>query len=565
MGDMVIWRQGLLLLPLLVVSCGEQAEPAVATHVDDWRDEVIYQVVTDRFDNGDPRNDGADGVGPDSTDLARYQGGDWRGLTRRLDYIRGLGATTVWISPLVKGQDRMGKWDGYHGYWALDFTQHNAHFGEVSDLRELTRQAHRRGMKVILDMVTNHTGQVFFYDLDGDGKATDKERFPPYSSTGPYKALVWLAPKPRLFTYPTAGRQGEPELLELAGKHFHRRGQISDYTSRTHMELGDFPTGLRDLNTEDPEVLAAMVDTYTYWVLRTDVDGFRIDAVPHVGHAFWGAFSQQLRQALAAHGKERFLLLGEVFHRDPKIVASYVKAGELDSVFDFSLKWDLIDGFILDGKAASTAVSALETHRGLYPTTPQPGGINLTPWQARVSFADNHDLKRLRGELDDANAAELALTVVFTVDAIPAVYYGTELGFSGGGDHASREVMWRTGFPTTHRTYRHIRKLATLRRSTLALRRGTLISRYASKISARETGPGAGLLCYERVSGEQRALVAVNGHPLQVARATVQTGFAPGTLLRDALGVSGAELTVDPAGKVALAVAQRKAQIWLAP
>ena len=557
-------RWSIVLFLSLTAACGEEADPRVVTVVDDWRDEVIYQVVTDRFDNGDSSNDSAGGVGPDPSNLARYQGGDWRGLTRRLDYIRALGGTAVWISPLVRGQERMDNWDGYHGYWATDFTTHNPHFGAITDLVELVQQAHRRGMKVILDMVTNHTGQVFYYDLNGNGKQDPHELFPPFRAAGPYKEKVgWLMARPRLFRYASADRQGVPGELELSENHFHRRGQIIDYKDASQMEQGDFPTGLRDLDTEDPQVLAAMVDTYVYWVLKTDVDGFRVDAVPHVGHAFWAAFSRDLRQALAVYGKEKFLLLGEAYHRDPKIVASYTRAGELDSVFDFALKWDVIDGFILDGKAASTTLNALEQQRGLYPAAPQPGGIGISPWQARVSFGDNHDLKRLRAELDDPNAVELAMTVVFTVDAIPAVYYGTEAGFSGKGDHDSREVMWKTGFPTTHRTYLHIQRLAALRRGIPALRRGALVTRYASKISARQTGPGAGLLCYERVHGEQRALVALNSHPLQVAVAEVQTGFPAGTILRETLGVSGESLTVDRAGKVQMSVPQRKAQIWV--
>ncbi len=554
-----------LLLPLLWAACGEEALPAVSTHVDDWRDEVIYQLVTDRFDNGDTQNDSVGGVGPVPSNLARYQGGDWRGITRRLDYISGLGGTAVWISPVVKNLDREAKWDGYHGYWALDFTQVNPHFGSLEDLQELVRQAHRRGIKVILDLVTNHTAQLFFYDLDGDGKASDKERYPPFSSSGALTApLVWFTPKPRLFSYPTGDRTGPPGLLELGAAHFHRRGQMTEFTNAVHKELGDFPTGLRDLDTERPELISALVDTCTYWVLQTDVDGFRIDAVPHVGRAFWLSFGRRMREALAAHGKHRFLLLGEAYHRDPALVASYTRSGGLDSVFDFALKWDLIDGFILDGKAASTAVKALETQRSLYPAAPQTGGVGLSPWQARVSFADNHDMKRLRGELDDPNAAELALTVVFTVDAIPAIYYGTEQGMSGQGDHKSREVMWKRGFATTHRTYRHVHKLAALRRGSKALRRGTLVKRYASEISARSKGPGAGLLCYERVHGSERALVAINGHPLDMAEATVQTGFPGGVKLRDALGVSSGELIVDKEGKVKLKVPQRKAQVWLA-
>lgn len=556
----------LIVLPLLLLAaaCGEEALPAVSTHVGDWRDEVIYQVVTDRFDNGDSKNDAAGGVGTDPSDLARYQGGDWRGVTRRLDYIKALGGTAVWISPLVKNLDRMGKWDGYHGYWASDFTEINEHFGSIDDLRELVRQAHRRGMKVLLDIVTNHTARLFFYDLDGDGKATDKELYPPFSTAGPLAAKpVWTSPRPKLYRFATADRSGAPVASEAADVDFHRRGQMTDFTSQTHKELGDFPTGLRDLDTERAEVIAAMVDTYSHWVLQTDVDGFRIDAVPHVGHAFWLAFGRRMRQALAAHGKNKFLLLGEAYHRDPSLVASYTRAGGLDSVFDFALKWELIDGYILDGKAASTAVRALETQRSLYPAAPQPGGIGLPPWQARVSFADNHDMSRLRGELDDANAVELALTVVFTVDAIPAVYYGTEQGMAGKGDHASREVMWKTGFATSHRTYRHINTLAALRRARPALRYGSLVKRYASTISARELQPGAGLLCYERFFSDERILVAVNGHPLQVAIARVQTGFASGTRLKDALGVAASELVVDSEGKVALSVPQRKSQIWV--
>ena len=549
---------------LLACACGQEPVPAVSTHVGDWRDEVIYQVVTDRFDNGDPSNDAAGGVGTDPTDLARYQGGDWKGVTRRLDYIKALGGTAVWISPLVKNMDRMGKWDGYHGYWASDFTTINPHFGALADLQELVRQAHARGMKVILDMVTNHVAQLFFYDLDGDGKATDGARYPPFSASGRLSApLVWNGPRPRLFRFATGDRSGAPEAFALADDDFHRRGQITDYTSQVHKELGDFPTGLRDLDTERPELIEALVDTYTHWVLQTDVDGFRIDAVPHVGHAFWLAFGRKLRQALAAHGKHRFLLLGEAYHKDPTLVASYTRAGGLDSVFDFALKWDLIDGYLLDGKAASTAVKALETQRSLYPAAPQPGGIGLSPWQARVSFADNHDMRRLLGELYDFNALELALTVVFTVDAIPAVYYGTEQGFSGKGDHASREVMWKSGFGTGHRTYRHIRKLAALRRTSAALRYGTLVKRYASAVSARESKPGAGLLSYERIHHSERVLVAINGHPVQVAQARVQTGFAGGTRLRDVLGGGGTTLTVDTEGKVALSVPQRRAQIWI--
>src|SRR5437016_2973948 len=135
-----------LALAVLCPAClGEPPDAApvpITTHVDDWRDEVIYQVMIDRFDNGDVNNDF--GVHPGH--LSRYQGGDWRGLTNRLDYLEALGVTTLWISPVVRNVETDADFDGYHGYWAQDLTEANAHFGDVSELRGLVRAAHARKM-----------------------------------------------------------------------------------------------------------------------------------------------------------------------------------------------------------------------------------------------------------------------------------------------------------------------------------------------------------------------------------------------------------------------------------
>ncbi|HJL29268.1 MAG TPA: alpha-amylase family glycosyl hydrolase, partial [Polyangiaceae bacterium LLY-WYZ-15_(1-7)] len=125
-------RAGPLTLLSLLFACGEGGgvpAPTIETHVEDWRDEVIYQVVVDRFENGDPSNDVLDGIGPDPGDLVRHQGGDWEGLRQRLGYIEALGATAIWISPIVANVDRTPREDGYHGYWASDFTRLNPRFG----------------------------------------------------------------------------------------------------------------------------------------------------------------------------------------------------------------------------------------------------------------------------------------------------------------------------------------------------------------------------------------------------------------------------------------------------
>src|SRR5687768_693887 len=136
----------------------ESKEVALGTHVTDWRDEVIYQVLVDRFANADVNNDYK--VRPGH--LARFQGGDWRGLVEHLDYIKELGVTTLWISPVVKNVETDADVDSYHGYWAQDLTALNPHFGDLAALRSLTDRIHDLGMKIVEDVVVNHLGQVFF-------------------------------------------------------------------------------------------------------------------------------------------------------------------------------------------------------------------------------------------------------------------------------------------------------------------------------------------------------------------------------------------------------------------
>ncbi|HEX7604791.1 MAG TPA: alpha-amylase family glycosyl hydrolase, partial [Polyangiaceae bacterium] len=149
------------------VALTDKSKPAtLGTHVEDWRDEVIYQVLVDRFADGDVNNDWHIQPGY----LARFQGGDWKGLEDHLGYIQALGVTTLWISPIVKNVDTDADVDSYHGYWAQDLRQLNPHFGDLAALRSLTASAHERGMKVVLDIVTNHMGQMFFYDMNLNGK-----------------------------------------------------------------------------------------------------------------------------------------------------------------------------------------------------------------------------------------------------------------------------------------------------------------------------------------------------------------------------------------------------------
>lgn len=547
----------LVLVVLGVVGCGDDAPPpagGVSTHVGDWRDDVIYQVLVDRFDNADPDNDVVDGVQTIPGDLRRHQGGDWRGVTRRLDYIRRLGGTALWISPVVDNVQRTDAEDGYHGYWARDFTRPNPRYGTMEDLRELVDEAHARDMRVIVDVVVNHAGRVFAYDLDGDGDIDDGELEPPYSVDGPHEApLIWITDPPRMF-------QGT-EAVPLMARDFHRRG-FGDLSDPRQKELGDFPTGLRDLATTEPEVIDRLVDTWVWWVEQTDVDGFRLDAVPHVEEAFWPVFSQRLRERLAALGKRRFLLLGEVFTSSPEVLGRYLVDDALDAVFDFPLKWGVIDGYVLEGRApAEVAVAALRDQRAFYPERPQPMGVELTAWEARVAFADSHDTWRLRAELDDPLAAELAMTVVFTVDAIPTIYYGTEQQLDGDVHHEHRERLWPTGFSEDTRMFAHLSRLAELRRRHPALRVGSLEVVYASDFGGRDAEPDAGLLAWEREHGGDRVLVAMNNHASQTSTAVIPTGFVNNARLEDVLWRTVPAVTVSEDRTVTLRLPPRSAVV----
>ena len=541
-------RARLLGLVAGLVACdGDPAPPGYGTHVDDWRDEVIYQVVVDRFANGDPTNDEQNGIGPVPGDLARHQGGDWAGLRERLDYVQALGATTLWISPVVENVDRAGAEDGYHGYWASDFTQPNPRFGSLEELQALVGDAHARGMKVIVDVVVNHAGRVFDYDLDGDGVADPNEAGPLYQPVAYEAPLLWTH-RPSLF-------DDRGVSFRLEASDFRRRGVGVSGEGRIY---GDFPTGLRDLRTDDERILAALVSTYAWWVERTDVDGFRLDAVPHVEESFWPEFGARLRARLAASGKHRFFLFGETFDGSLAAQARTTDdAGDLDSFLDFPLKLRLVDGVILDGNAAASAREVLEGRSAFRPFE-QPGGIGLDPWSARVTFADNHDTWRLRGDLDSFPAARLALLVALTVDGIPCVYYGTEQELRGQGGGRSREPLWETGYRRDTPTWQWITHLLALRRELAALSDGDLTVRFASEEDGFSDAPDAGLLAYERRDGEGRALVVLNAHALKRSQATVPTGFTRGTSLRDRLG-GGGTLRVDESGAVDVDLGPREA------
>jgi glycosidase len=605
-------RYSLPLLALLAatvpeagcVSVVDEGKPrALGTHVGDWRDEVIYQVLVDRFANGDVNNDFR--VQPGY--LARYQGGDWKGLEDHLDYFTELGVTTLWISPIVKNVDTDADVDGYHGYWAQDLTQLNPHFGDIASLRSLINHAHARDMKIVLDIVTNHMGQVFFYDINLNGHpdiyiggsgtrspVTRTTEFDPDFDPRGVQAFTSLGEAGRapiiFINDPSINRVPPAGILGTAGA-YHGFGRTLDYTKHDQLLLGDFPGGLKDIATELPEVRRELIDDYAKWVEKLDLDGFRIDTVKHVENEFWLEFAPAIRKRLAPQGKRNFLMFGEAFDGDDKLLGSFTQPGMLDSVFYFSQYYEVIDRLFmrahtdkydvdekLGGVATTKGIQRLWDNRKTnWSAQPQEGGVGLAPQHIPVNFLDNHDVARfLFNSEGDKEALRNALTFLFTAEGIPCIYYGTEQEFSGGNDPANREVLWHTGFDTSGDTFRHIAKLARLRKQYEALRKGDLTVRYATEHRMEEED--AGIFAFERAGGDagpSYSLVVLNTKcSLQTCRGkktsntadganVMKVGALPGTVLVDVLNPERQQFTVGPDATLKITVPAQRALILI--
>lgn len=574
------------------VSVPEEGRPIeISTHVEDWRDEVIYQVLTDRFADGDINNNWR--VQPGA--LARYQGGDFAGMIEHLDYLEALGVTALWISPIVKNVETDANVDGYHGYWAQDLTELNPHMGDLATLRALSRAAHARGMKIILDIVTNHMGQVFFYDINlngvpdinvgGDGvtsNVTHITEFDPDFDPRGVQARTSLGPAgraPLIFIEdPSINRVPPPGILGRA-EGYHGLGRIYDYDDEANRqtELGDFPGGLKDVATENPEVRALMIDAFSRWAELADLDGFRIDTVKHVEHEFWQVFAKGVRERLAKKGKTNFILFGEAFDGRDDLLGSYTRPGELDSVFYFSQHYSVFRDVFMNAhnepegngaQAPTQRIADLWAQRSIhYNDAPQPGGIGVPPQKALVNFMDNHDVARfLYSAEGDVPALRNALTLLMTEDGIPCMYYGTEQDFAGGNDPANREVLWDTGFATSGDTFAHVAKLIRLRKRYEALRRGDLTVRWASEHTRDERD--AGIFAFERTGGDAGdgyALIVLNTNARHESTTSFEDAVmelgVQGVDLVDVLGPDGDVVSVDGDGKLEITVPPQSAVI----
>ncbi|WP_326697164.1 pullulanase-type alpha-1,6-glucosidase [Streptomyces sp. NBC_01754] len=469
--------------------------------------EQFYFVLPDRFANGDTSNDrgGLKGsrleTGFDPTDKGFYQGGDLKGLTQRLDYIKGLGTTAIWLAPIFKNRPVQGTGKdasaGYHGYWITDFTQVDPHFGTDADLTKLIDKAHGKGMKVFFDVITNHTADTVDYAekeygykskgaypyLDTDGRPFD-------DSDGMRKVDAASFP----YTPVTTGKK-VPAWLDDPTM-YHNRGD-STYAGES-TGYGDF-SGLDDLWTERPEVVSGMEKIYEKWVRDFDIDGFRVDTVKHVDLDFWTQWATALDAYAAKRGRDDFFMFGEVYSADTAITSPYVTRGRLDATLDFPFQ-EAARQYASQGAPASK-LAAVYGDDYRY-TTDKANAYE------QVTFLGNHDMGRIgtflkqdnpeAGDAELLARARLANELMFLGRGNPVIYYGDEQGYTGaGGDKDARQPLFASktadyldddqlgtdrthasdAYDTNHPLYRLTAALSKLTRDHPALRDGTQTER----------------------------------------------------------------------------------------
>lgn len=550
------------LLPLLLLAACVDPDPygsppALTTEVDDWRDEVIYQLIVDRFANGDVNNDYNVSSNPEV--MSRHLGGDYQGVIDNVDYLDTLGVTAVWVSPIVVNVEEDAGVAGYHGYWTQNFKAVNPHFGDIVKFREMVDVLHERDIVVVLDIVVNHVGQLFYYDINRNGQADttvygagDQDSIddfeadpieivtewdPAYDPRGiqSWTSLGESGPAPLGWVYMPELNRVPPEPAEFYNDDwYNRRGRVTDWNQSDQVLYGDFPGGLKDLDTANPDVTAALIDVFQYWIEQTNIDGYRIDTVKHVEHGFWQQFAPSIREFAAEHGKDRFLMFGEAFDGDDGLIGSYTFDDELDSVVYFSQKFQVYnDVFQLGGP--TTTVEALRQQRAVnYDDEPHENGIGVAPQDALVNFIDNHDIPRFLFDQPDELALQAALVYLFTEDGIPCLYYGTEQAFDGGNDPANREPLWWSAYDTSGDTFQRVAALSRIRRGSEALRYGDFDIRWVTDRVADEED--AHVLAFERSVDGERVLVVINTGGDGDAHTSVNgndmpVGFAPGTAL----------------------------------
>jgi len=564
----------------------------------DWRDEVLYFLLPDRFSDGGEgdrplldrsRRDAARPVPADAqtwrwdrwarSGAERWQGGTIRGITSKLDYLRGLGVTTIWVGPVFK---QRGHLDTYHGYGIQDFLEVDPHFGSRQELRELVAAAHDRGLRIILDVIFNHSGANFDYLVDD--RRVHQAGFLQWPRF--YPSIGWRGADDALLAVPIRPDDGvwpaelqSPSCYTRAGTGDLGAGALED--PHAEHKRTDF-LDLRDFSLESGS-LRLLADCYKYWIALTDCDGFRIDTLKHVSFEEGRNFCGAIKEFAARLGKLDFFLVGEVaggdFNQDRYLdvlglnLNAALDIGEMRLTLAGVAKGLLHPAAYFDGFDPGKAV--MGSHRNL--------------GRHHVSIVDDHDHvfgAKLRFSAEAATDHQIvaATALQFFSLGIPCLYYGSEQALAGpeaesrgflpewgGSDRYLREAMFgpararrpgRAGlapggealdpelpgfgpfgtagchcFDESFPAYRRVAAVGALRKRHRVLRSGRQYLRPTAFLDRGFDvhGPGE-LLAWSRILDDEEAVCIVNTHGRDPRGADV--------LVDSSLNPPGSSLTV---------------------
>ena len=440
------------------------SQPAI-----DWSREILYFLLIDRFENGDPSNDHGHTAAshvpfqPEKNNdaaLKTYQGGDLQGVIDRLDYLQNLGITTLWLSPVFDNSDSsFSGWWPYHGYSPIDFFHVDEHFGTMALLQKLVREAHRRRMKVILDMIYNHVAPDHPWVRDPQ---------------------LWDQAGYRHWFHPHSGRDASTSIQDWQDQY-----QLENY------ELN----GLPDLAQENPHVYEFLLDVSKFWIVQTGCDGFRLDAVKHIAKPFWRKLCHDLHEFAGPH----FLLLGEVFSGDSQYIAEYQALG-FNALFDIPMYYAIHRVFAQNG-IPSLLSDQIAGNKTYFPA------CLLSP------LIDNHDVARFSYWAQENPKAKIqtALSFLLSMPGLPMIYYGSEIALPGaapqneqtgeGQDYLNRRMMdWLAVSGRDRDLHEHVRRWIRARKNHACLSDSLLIELYQDY----------GVYAYLRYDENEAMVVVIN-------------------------------------------------------
>ncbi len=535
-----------------------------------WRDEFLYFLLPDRFSNGKEKEENLYEPGKydvQDKDTAKWMesgkkfvGGTINGIISKLDYLYNLGVTSLWVGPVFK---QCADLDTYHGYGIQNFLDVDPRFGTRQELRNLVDAAHDRGMRVLLDIIYNHTGDVWFYNQNGEAKSELD-----YRAKGQYDIYGWRKKGGGFINNQDVSTSSDEDAVmptEFRNPDFYTRaGKIGKWKEDPNNPDNEFRRGdfhsLKDINLNNREALDAVIKVYKYWIALTDCDGFRVDTVKHVPIEASRTFCAAIHEYAESTGKENFLILGEVADEE-KVTKSYIEVFGLNidaaldimdppkEIINIAKGYTLASKYFFDlfGKKKDT----LGTHR-------QAGRYH-------VSVLDDHDMigrdKKYRFSANnniDAKDKQVAHAVGLQLCTlgIPCMYYGTEQAFNGNEgyhdysieknkeheDRYIREAMFESGFGAfktqnchffnpDHPTYLRISTIAKVRKDNIALRRGRQYLRETCIFDEKGfTYPSEGeMIAWSRImlDHEMVILLNTNGVAERGGKVTIDSSITP--------------------------------------